>query len=32
MGATRTNADAVMAIDECFGRGDVPGILEHIDP
>ena len=32
MGATTTNADAVMAIYECFGRGDVPGILEHIDP
>jgi ketosteroid isomerase-like protein len=22
----------VQAIYDCFGRGDVPGVLEHLDP
>ena len=27
-----SNADTVRAIYESFGRGDVPGILEHLHP
>lgn len=30
--AGMSNADSVFAIYECFGRGDVPGILERISP
>jgi uncharacterized protein len=27
-----TNVEAVKAIYACFGRGDIPGILERLDP
>jgi ketosteroid isomerase-like protein len=26
------NVKTIHAIYDCFGRGDIPGVLEHLDP